>query len=80
MNLLALLARPMPTHPMAMLANMPDLFILYPGMRPQGIHHQRRQVRSQAANSMRHDGLTIREIAFQLNLSPKTVSGYFRNP
>ncbi len=74
-----LISRPAP-HPMAMMANMPDPFLALPGMRPQAVHHQRRQMRSQAAHSMRMDGLTINAIADQLHISPTTVSGYFRDP
>ncbi len=69
-----------PPHVMASLANMPDDLILLPGMRRQGVHHQRRQMRSQAAHAMRRDGYPNREIARQLNISMTTVTGYFSNP
>lgn len=51
-----------------------------PWERHQLVHHRVRQARSNAAHMMRRDGLTIRQIAEQLNLSPATISGYFADP
>ena len=65
-----------PKHPAAMMVDMPH----QPWLRTQEQHHNLRNRRAQAAIQMRNSGMSLNEIARQLNLALPTVRGYIDDP
>lgn len=65
-----------PMHPAALFVDRPQP----PWLRPQEHHHSRRNRRAQAAIQMRNSGMSLNEIARQLNLALMTVRGYIDDP